>query len=160
MPRSCQVCEHPKREDIDRALLRKESSRNIAKQFRLGRMSVQRHAETHMPIALITAREVSVAAAEGTLRTKLEQVVEDARRITLRAEQAGQLSVALAGLRTLTNALELFAKITGELEPSPPATQLNVVLLDDLVRRATEVRANQDAIDVQPQPLEVTNGNS
>jgi hypothetical protein len=121
-------------------------------------MSIQRHSDTHLPVALLSAREVNLAAAEGTLRQKLEQVVDDARRITVRAEQAGQLSVALAGLRTITAALELVAKVTGELEQAPK-TEFNFTMIDKFVQ-AAESRRPQPAIDIQAQPREVTDGRS
>jgi hypothetical protein len=35
MPRSCEVCQHPKRAEIDQAILAKESSRDLAKRFKM-----------------------------------------------------------------------------------------------------------------------------
>lgn len=45
----------------------------------------------------------------------VEEVIEDARRITSKAEKKGNYAAALQGLRTVTHSLELLGRVTGEL---------------------------------------------
>lgn len=59
------------------------------------------------------AQEVSEASA---LLSKVEEVLSDARRITRQAERKGDLSTALNGLKTITHSLELFGRLSGELQ--------------------------------------------
>lgn len=130
MPRLCEVCAHPDRAEIEKAILARESTREIAERFKVGRMSCHRHKEFHIGaamVAVVEKRDIEIAAAAGSLSEKLEQIVSDGRRIVAKAEKTGQLSVALAGLRTLTAALEVLGKVTGELQSGTQiAVGLNV----------------------------------
>jgi hypothetical protein len=72
MARKCLVCSHPKREDIDQALIKGEGYREIGRGYnKLGIMSnldksaLSRHKKFHLAKTLIKARE-----AEDALRGK------------------------------------------------------------------------------------------
>lgn len=57
MPRSCTVCTHPDREEIDRELVGGEASfRNIAERFSVSVAALHRHKADHVPEALRRAR--------------------------------------------------------------------------------------------------------
>lgn len=43
MSNTCTICKHPRRSDIEMAIARRESLRNIAKQFQAGYSSINRH---------------------------------------------------------------------------------------------------------------------
>lgn len=64
----CTICHHPKRPEIDAALVAGVSIRDVAGQFRVGRGSVQRHRDHY--------RAALVAAAERREDAALEKVLE------------------------------------------------------------------------------------
>ena len=64
MPPKCTICAHKKREQIDRCVLRGESTRPIASQFNVGYKSLQRH---------INAGHVSEAVAIAEKENKVQQ---------------------------------------------------------------------------------------
>jgi len=49
MPRTCIVCNHANRSEIDQLLVKGDSYRNIAKQFSNGESAVFRHNADHLP---------------------------------------------------------------------------------------------------------------
>jgi len=69
MPRTCTVCPHPHRDDIDRRLLDGAPLRNIAKQFSLSSASLFRH-NKHISKVLSNARqEAEILRADGLMDT-------------------------------------------------------------------------------------------
>ena len=58
MARTCTVCSHPDRAEIDRALVGGEPCAAVAARYRteLGRMAVQRHRGEHVPELLAYVR--------------------------------------------------------------------------------------------------------
>ena len=109
MPRTCSVCTHPERDEIDKLLIRSEPYRTIAKQFRISESPVFRHKASHIVADLRDVREVMVAAREQalaavkaeeleTLETVKAEIITEAREsIAARLEAChdyfGQLSI-------------------------------------------------------------------
>lgn len=52
MPRNCKACNHRKREEIDRALIKGDSFRDIAGRYRVSKSALQRHKEDHLQVAV------------------------------------------------------------------------------------------------------------
>ncbi len=125
MPRSCTLCEHPKREEIDRALVGETSNLSISSVFGVSESAVRRHKANHLPATLAKAHGAGEAARGDNL---LEQVGDLQRRalgILDRAEEAGELKTALSAIREARGNLELLAKLLGELDERP-VVNLNV----------------------------------
>ena len=61
MPRTCTVCRHASRPDIEKAIVSGDSFRDIARQFDVSKDAVRRHKADHLPRTLGKALE----AAEG-----------------------------------------------------------------------------------------------
>ena len=125
MPRTCTVCGHAEREAIDRALLAGEPYRGIAQRFAASPDAVFRHRSDHLPAALPQAQEVAEVALADSLLDQLAELRADAPRIGRKAEGAGDLKTALAGVRELVRIVELTAKLVGELDERP---QVNVLV--------------------------------
>ena len=62
MSRSCTICRHDAKEDINRALLDSEPFRHIAARTGTSTTALQRHKADHLPVALAQA---VVAKATG-----------------------------------------------------------------------------------------------
>ena len=118
--KTCAVCSHPSRAEIDRLLVEKVSLRDIAGQFGVSRSALSRHAG-HIPCALVAAKEAGKVADAGTLLDQVQGLVVRATGILDRAEQAGEHQAALGAIREVRGCLELLGKLNGELRTSASA---------------------------------------
>jgi len=110
----CTICRHPQHQEIAVSLVR-AGIRATARQFHVSRASLDRH-KKHLPQAMVKAEQAREASEASVLLLKVEEVLSDARRIARQAEEKGDLSTALSGLKTITHSLELFGRLSGELQ--------------------------------------------
>ena len=73
MPRTCTLCNHPRREVIDRALLDGESFRHIAARFDISTGALQRHKADHLRPSLLKAYQAKENARADGFRMRLEK---------------------------------------------------------------------------------------
>jgi hypothetical protein len=115
MPRTCTACSHARRDDIDRLLLEGTPLRNIAKRFSLSPAGLFRHNQ-HVSTALANShKEAEVLRADGLLE-HLNHLSAEAARLKQKAEKAGDLRTALAGVREMSRLLELVMTVAAEME--------------------------------------------
>ena len=119
MPRSCSVCEHPKRETIDRALVGSASNRSVASLYDVSEAAVRRHKANHLPAKLVMAVKAAEVVEADTLLDQVKGLQSRAYGILDRAEEAGELRTALSAIREARGNLELLAKLLGELDERP-----------------------------------------
>src|SRR5260221_13927806 len=127
MPRTCTVCIHPERAKIDAALIAGTPLRDMACQFAVGRMAVQRHAAEHLlaePVKAKQAEDVSRATDVLEMAATRDKL---ALALLARAERAGDLKTAVQALRVSLTSLELLARLRGELNEQQNTT-VNVLL--------------------------------
>lgn len=117
MPR-CSVCSHPDLAAIDKALVEGASKRAVAGRYGLAATSVERHKENHLPAKLVRAKEVRDLTDADALMHRVLRYEQMARRIFDRAEEGGDLGVALRAITTARNTLALLVRMreTWELE--------------------------------------------
>ncbi len=127
MPRTCTVCTHPERHEIESALVNRSASyRVIASQYSITQAAVGRHVSGgHIAERLAKAREAEDAA-------KADELLMDVRRVQARtlimlrdAERARDLRTALAAVREARNNIALLAEMRGQLDRRPV---MNVLL--------------------------------
>lgn len=127
MPRSCTVCAHPKREEIDWALVGGASNRSAASLYDVSEAAVRRHKGNHLPAKLVMAQAAEEVAQADTLLDQVKVLQGRAYAILDKAEEAGELKTALSAIREARGNLELLAKLLGELDERPSvAVNLNV----------------------------------
>jgi hypothetical protein len=129
MPRTCTICAHPKRGDIDAAMLAGTSLRDIAGQYGTSKSNLDRHRD-HIPAALTKAKAAAEVAAADTLlaqvikhRDDAAWFVEQAREIVEEAREAKNTIAAIEAIKSVAphlreakGALELLGRVTGELQ--------------------------------------------
>ena len=116
MPRRCTVCTHPKREEIDRLLVARGGTfRAIARQFRVGKDSLIRHHDDHLPATLTKAREAEEHARADDLLERLLSLNAETLAILQAAKRAKDHALALAAIARAEKQLELQARLAGEL---------------------------------------------
>jgi hypothetical protein len=140
MSQKCSVCHHPKRTEIEQALIIGDSLRDISGQFGPSKTAIARH-RPHIADAIIRSIESRGLARTATLlediqvgRARAELLYSTAEHILNTALQKGEQQTALAAIKSAVNVLkeargfmELSGQITGELQQSP-TTQITIVM--------------------------------
>ena len=162
MPRSCNICTHPRREAIDEALVGGASNRSAASLYDVSEAAVRRHKANHLPATLVMARAAEEVTQADSLLEQVRDLQDKALGILAQAEEAGELRIALGAIREGRGNLELLAKLLGELDErptlnisvSPQWLELRAVIVGALephpqargaVLKALEVAANGGA---------------
>ena len=115
MSRTCTICTHTEKEDINRSLLDGEPFRHLAERTGTSTTALQRHKADHLPVTLSQAVKANEIALGGSLLEQLNGLQAKALGILTKAEQAGDLRTALMAVREVRGTLELVGKVTGEL---------------------------------------------
>jgi hypothetical protein len=131
MPRTCTICSHPKRTEIDAALLRSDSLRSIVEHCSVSMGSLVRHRDRHLPVTIAHAKEVRETEMGESLLEQARGLHARALGILERADAAGQLETALKAIREVRGILELLGKLSGQLEDQRATPQrIEVVYID------------------------------
>lgn len=132
MSRRCTVCQHPDLGEIDAALVEGESSYAVAARYSsVSRAAVERHKGSHLPAKLVRAKEVRDLTDADALMHRALRYEQRARIILDRAEEGGDLGMALRAITTARNTLALLVRMreTWELEQ-------RLEQLEDQIRQA------------------------
>ena len=116
MPRKCSVCAHPDLAEINAAIIRGDSLRDIARQYHLSKDAVARHSKKHLPVALAKAKDASEVASADDLLSQVRDLRDRTLSILSEAETAGKLPVALKAIQVAQGNIELLAKLLIEVE--------------------------------------------
>lgn len=140
MPRTCTVCSHAQRSEIDQALATGSGTlRNIAKQFGPSAAALLRHKRDHLPAHVAKAAEAKEVASASDLLAQMDAL--QAKTLAI-LEAAKDPRTALAAVQQARGNLQLLAELTGRLA-TQPIVQVAVVELPTLNRR--QVGAAPDA---------------
>lgn len=109
MPRTCTICNHPKREPIERSLLSGNPLRTIAERWSVSKTSLLRHKTDHLSASLVKSQEAKeVLRADNlldqvrALQTRTENLFGEAENILTLALKSKDLRTALAAIRELS----------------------------------------------------------
>lgn len=133
MARTCTICSHEKRMEIDSAFVAGASYRSIAKQFGCSEAAMYRHTSEHI------AREVKqLQSAQKELRgldvvKQLKTINGITLTILKEARNTKDNDTALKAVDRVTKQLELQAKLLGDID-RPAAVYLSPEWLD--IRKA------------------------
>ena len=125
MPRTCTVCRHPNRTEIDAALVEHRPFRAIARQFDASKDALIRHHDNHLPAELVKAKEAAEVANADSLLDQVTSLRTRAITILDSAEESGDLKTAISAIREARGCIELLGKLAGELQDAPT---INVIV--------------------------------
>lgn len=132
MAGKCSICEHPKRGEIDRALVtRSASMRNIAERFGVSTTALARHKKGHIPRLVQAAQATAGAQAATSGRELLDELATlrgRVRAILDRAEAGGELRVALQAVRELRECIKAQAELGVQAELEARVDELERML--------------------------------
>lgn len=144
MGRTCTVCTHDKRQEIDKALVTGATHREVSERFRLSPSAVYRHKTGHLPARLKRAFEaqetrkaVELVQHRAEERAKdVGQAIDVVRQLQAinsaclevlqKARTDGKHALSLQAVDRIHRQIELQAKLLGELQDSGP--QVNVLI--------------------------------
>lgn len=138
MPRTCTICSHPNRDEIDRALVDGVSFRTIAHQWGVSADALKRHKKDHLPAALAQAKQAAQVANGDDLLSRIEALQQKTLSILSKAESQGDNVTALKAIAEARRNLELVAELTHELNRSP---QVNILISPEWVRLRSVILA-------------------
>ena len=135
MPRKCSICAHKERDSINRLLVNSESFRNIAKRYGVSTAALLRHNQGHIHDLLRKAKEATEITRGENLLEEIKGLRNEAKRISAKAERAGDFRAALAGVRELTRIVELLARLHGALGEQP----INIIVNPQWISLRTKI---------------------
>jgi len=160
MPRTCTICSHPERPEIDRELASESTpNRRIAARYGVSEQAIRRHRTEHLPAHLSTAHEAGQVAEAGSLLDQVRSLQRKALSLLEAAEGMGDYRTALAGVREARACLELLLETEGELDRrnvvnvliAPQWIELRAVVIDALQpypdARQAVAQALEDGVD-------------
>ncbi len=119
MPRSCTICIHPQRHQIEKALVAGGSLRDIAGRYGLAKSAVERHKGGHLPVTLVQAREAEEVRHALDVVKQLQAINGASMTVLAEARAAKDGDLALKAIDRIFRQIELQAKLLGDLDERP-----------------------------------------
>jgi hypothetical protein len=138
MPRSCAVCIHEKRDEIDGEIVSGQPYRALARTFGVSKDSISRHANLHIPETLTKAHAVKEVGRAVALLDRVEALVTAAEGLLTFGKGEKDARAWEGGVRQLRHCLELLARVTGELDERP---QVNLIMMPVWVELRAQILA-------------------
>ena len=115
MPRVCTICGHPERSDINEALLRSDSLRNIAERYGTSTTALHRHKTEHLPTHLVKAKDATEVLDADRLIEHLESLRRETLDVLAAAKISGDSQTMLKAIARAEAQLRLGAEMLGQL---------------------------------------------
>ena len=117
MPKSCTICEDPRRDEFDRRARIEDNIAKIAQDFALSYDAFYRHIKANHHIRNVTAiPTASELATSEDIYKEIENWHTEARDLQKIAKADGDIKTALLGLDKALKCLELMSKIHGHVQ--------------------------------------------
>lgn len=130
MSRTCTICVHEQRHDIEVALVRRDSYRTIARRFSVSKDALGRHAREHLPEVLIRAEEAKEEMRADDLLAQVRELQTRTLAILQAAHDSGEHRTALSAIGQARANLELQAKLLQLINEGPT---INVLMSPEWV---------------------------
>ena len=140
----CQICDHPQREAIDRAIVSCDSLRKIATMFATDKDAVRRHKticmkRTHTtPLAPVpvpayqTSAEVAIAQQNvRSVAQRAAALVDKMEALAQQFEDTGDTNGIMKAAKEIREGLRLMAQLSGELSPNQTNIHVNAISMRD-----------------------------
>jgi hypothetical protein len=116
--RTCTICNHHRRDTMDKQLLRGEQLKTVAKRFSVSEDALGRH-KKHMQLVMAKAAAVierKDVAYGSALLAEIGRIRADAERLQMEYESRRDLRGALRAIETRLTVIELEARFTGQID--------------------------------------------
>jgi 3-dehydroquinate synthase class II len=136
MPKTCSICTHEERREIDNALLSRTAYRDITRRFGPSKDALSRHANTCIPEQLALVYKADNLAAGDNLRAELESEKQEIRDLRDKAKDSDDVRTALYACDKALKALELEAKALQLIKTQP---EVNLVFSSEWMELRTVI---------------------
>jgi hypothetical protein len=143
MPRTCTVCTNSRRDDIEAALVRGDSSRSISRQFGISKDAPLRH-KKHLALAMAKSQE-GLKAPDGngiSYRSRLvgvtEGLIADLQKLKRAARRKRDIRAAGKVIDSAFRGIELLAKLMNVVDSRAQHQELHLHLTPE---RAAAVKS-------------------
>jgi hypothetical protein len=111
MSQPCSICTHPRQQEIETAIISRQSNRAIARQFDVSKDAVARHRKDHLPEKLTKAADAKGRRDAEKLLDLMDELLTDAKGVIKAAKSSKDQRTLLLGIRegreTASRLLEL-----------------------------------------------------
>ena len=128
MARSCTICNHHRRDAMDKLLLRGEQLTSVASRYSVSEDALGRH-KRHMQLVIAKAASVveqKDVAYGSALMAEVGRIRADAERLQLESERRQDVRGALRAIHERLAVVELEAKLSGQIDTSRKNVTINV----------------------------------
>jgi len=115
MPRTCKVCSHVERTEIDLALVNGQSYRDIEKRFAVSRSSLLRHRKNDISKSLVLAKQADDQVEATSLFGRMKEINQETLEILLEARNTENHVICLKAIARVESQIELEARLLGQL---------------------------------------------
>lgn len=122
MSRTCCICAHAKRDEINEGLVEGVSLSNLSAVYKVTEDALARHRDKHLPAALVKAQEAREIARGDVLLSEVKGLHSTTMRILAHAEEAGDLKTVLSAVREARSNLLLLARMADQIEGAKQAS--------------------------------------
>jgi hypothetical protein len=132
------ILRHPQRSAIERLLVNGETLRNIAERYSVSKASLHRHKHSHLAKRLARAEKAHEAviaeyveqerASATDLLALVDRALTHAEEAIEGAKAEGKWGQASTSIREFTRAVELLARLRGELTQGGSTTVVNTTV--------------------------------
>ena len=133
MTQVCKCCSHPKRLDIDRAIVRGQTLAGLSRQYGVSECSLTNHRDNHISRQLLKAEETRMVLHSKELLDTITGLLDKSQDILQRAESKDDLPVALRAIAESRATIELMCRLAAHVQQ---------------IRSQEEEQEQQAAIDV------------
>ena len=116
MARTCIICSHPKRSEIDAAIVGNAVMQEIATTFGVSRFALIRH-RCHVIELRAKSQETQAASKNEIILANVMELEEETRDLLAKAKRANDRKIMLAAIDRLTGLLEFRLKLSGMIKP-------------------------------------------
>src|SRR5437764_7559675 len=131
MARTCTICVHHRRDSMDKALLRGEQLKSVARRYGVSDDALGRHRK-HMQTVIVKAAalvEQKDLAYGSALLAEIARIRADAERLQVESERRQDVRSALRAIHERLAVVELEAKLSGQIDTSPKNVTINVQMI-------------------------------
>jgi hypothetical protein len=128
MSRTCTICNHPEREEINVALLGPDSFRKIAARWSVSKTALLRHKADHLPAEIVRAAAVKEEISGGRLLDRLTTLNQETTSILREARTAETKDnqLALKAIARVERQLLLEGQLLAEMKEDPAAVDITL----------------------------------
>jgi len=112
--RTCTVCHHNERDEINKSLIAGEPLRKISQHSGTSVTALFRHKKDHLPATLAVAKQAAAEIQGDSLYSRLRLVNQQTATILQEALASKSLNLALAAIARIEKQIELEAKLIAE----------------------------------------------